>query len=165
MQVRDLIGFNPEVFVQEFIDAFEAKGAPWPKLVEEEIDEFYEAWGIVMDTPDNVDGDTAIRLSADLLKEFCDILYVLAGLKLCDPGHQLPMKQVCLLKMAADAAHDVFGKELIAEAFVEVHDSNMSKLGADGKPFRREDGKVLKGPNYRPANIVGILLPQSKAIN
>lgn len=31
-----------------------------------------------------------------------------------------------------------------------VHKSNMSKLGADGAPIYREDGKVLKGPNYRP---------------
>jgi predicted HAD superfamily Cof-like phosphohydrolase len=31
-----------------------------------------------------------------------------------------------------------------------VHKSNMSKLGADGKPLRREDGKTLKGPNYKP---------------
>ena len=35
------------------------------------------------------------------------------------------------------------------DAFLEVHASNMSKLGEDGKPIRREgDGKVLKGPNY-----------------
>ena len=34
-------------------------------------------------------------------------------------------------------------------AFDEVHRSNMLKLGADGKPIRREgDGKVMKGPNY-----------------
>lgn len=32
--------------------------------------------------------------------------------------------------------------------FREVHASNMSKLGADGKPIYREDGKVLKGPNF-----------------
>ena len=31
--------------------------------------------------------------------------------------------------------------------------SNMSKLGEDGKPIRREDGKILKGPNYRPADV------------
>jgi hypothetical protein len=29
-----------------------------------------------------------------------------------------------------------------------VHSSNMSKLGADGRPLKREDGKVLKGPNF-----------------
>jgi predicted HAD superfamily Cof-like phosphohydrolase len=36
------------------------------------------------------------------------------------------------------------------EAMSRVHSSNMSKLGDDGKPIRREDGKVLKGPNYQP---------------
>jgi hypothetical protein len=35
--------------------------------------------------------------------------------------------------------------------------SNMSKLGADGQPIYREDGKVLKGPNYFKPNIQGIL--------
>ena len=35
-----------------------------------------------------------------------------------------------------------------------VHKSNMSKLGLDGKPIYREDGKVLKGPNYQPPNLV-----------
>ena len=37
--------------------------------------------------------------------------------------------------------------------FDEVHRSNMSKLGEDGKPIYREDGKVLKGPNYKPPNL------------
>lgn len=34
------------------------------------------------------------------------------------------------------------------EMFEEVHRSNMSKLGDDGKPIYRDDGKVLKGPNF-----------------
>lgn len=34
--------------------------------------------------------------------------------------------------------------------FKAVHESNMSKLGDDGKPIYREDGKVMKGPNYKP---------------
>lgn len=41
--------------------------------------------------------------------------------------------------------------------FAEVHRSNMSKLGEDGKPIYREDGKVLKGPNYTPPDVKGIL--------
>lgn len=41
-----------------------------------------------------------------------------------------------------------FIPEQIDKAFAEVHRSNMSKLGEDGKPIYREDGKVLKGPNY-----------------
>ncbi len=39
------------------------------------------------------------------------------------------------------------------EALDRVHKSNMSKLGEDGHPLYREDGKVLKGPNYKPPNL------------
>jgi predicted HAD superfamily Cof-like phosphohydrolase len=40
-------------------------------------------------------------------------------------------------------------------AFKEVMKANMSKLGPDGKPLYREDGKVLKGPNYQEADMRG----------
>ena len=39
------------------------------------------------------------------------------------------------------------------EALNRVHESNLSKLDEDGKPIYREDGKVLKGPNYKPPNL------------
>jgi len=39
------------------------------------------------------------------------------------------------------------------EAMRRVHASNMSKLGEDGKPIYRGDGKVLKGPNYKPPHL------------
>ena len=39
------------------------------------------------------------------------------------------------------------------EALDRVHKSNMSKLDEDGKPILREDGKVLKGPNYKPPDL------------
>jgi predicted HAD superfamily Cof-like phosphohydrolase len=45
----------------------------------------------------------------------------------------------------------------IEEVFEEIQRSNMSKLGADGKPIYRDDGKVLKGPNYFKPNIKQIL--------
>lgn len=45
----------------------------------------------------------------------------------------------------------------IVEVFDEIQRSNMSKLGEDGKPIYREDGKVLKGPNYFKPNIKEIL--------
>lgn len=41
----------------------------------------------------------------------------------------------------------------LEEVLSRVHKSNMSKLGLDGKPIRRKDGKVLKGPNYEPPNL------------
>ncbi|MEH6681010.1 MAG: nucleoside triphosphate pyrophosphohydrolase family protein [Sediminicola sp.] len=45
----------------------------------------------------------------------------------------------------------------IEEVFEEIQRSNMSKLDVDGKPIYREDGKVLKGPNYFRPNIGQIL--------
>ena len=44
-------------------------------------------------------------------------------------------------------------QDIIEDVFDEVHRSNMSKLGVDGKPIYREDGKILKGPNFTPPNI------------
>jgi len=43
------------------------------------------------------------------------------------------------------------------EALNRVHQSNMSKLGEDGQPIRREDGKVLKGPNYQPPTLTDLV--------
>lgn len=64
-----------------------------------------------------------VENKAALLKELADLLYVTLGFMAC---------------------FDVDWQAVIRR----VHDSNMSKLGDDGKPVRREDGKVLKGPNY-----------------
>ena len=64
----------------------------------------------------------------NILKEMCDLLYVIFDMA---ATFDLP----------------------IGEAFNRVHRSNMSKLGADGKPVYREDGKVLKGPNYKEPNL------------
>ena len=43
------------------------------------------------------------------------------------------------------------------EALNRVHLSNMSKLDEDGKPIYREDGKVLKGPNYKPPDLSDLI--------
>lgn len=48
-------------------------------------------------------------------------------------------------------------QDIIEEVFREIQASNMSKLGADGNPIYREDGKVLKGPGYFKPNIAAIL--------
>jgi predicted HAD superfamily Cof-like phosphohydrolase len=67
---------------------------------------------------------------------------------------------------AADALGDlryiVDGGNLICGfpgelVLAEIHRSNMSKLGPDGKPLRREDGKTLKGPNYFKPDIRKVL--------
>lgn len=64
----------------------------------------------------------------NLLKELADLQYVLSGFAV------------------------VFGLPL-RPAFNRVHESNMSKLGDDGKPVMREDGKVMKGPNYKKPDL------------
>ena len=66
------------------------------------------------------------------------------------------------LKEVADALTDIlyvtygaghaFGIDL-DKCFDEVQNSNMSKLGADGKPIYNESGKVMKGPNYFKPNL------------
>ena len=43
------------------------------------------------------------------------------------------------------------------ECFAEVHRSNMSKLDDESQPIYREDGKVLKGPNYTPPDLAEII--------
>ena len=45
----------------------------------------------------------------------------------------------------------------IEEIFDEIQRSNMSKLGPDGKPIHRQDGKVLKGPGFFPPDLNKIL--------
>jgi len=46
---------------------------------------------------------------------------------------------------------------LLDEALNRVHISNMSKLDEDGKPIYRDDGKVLKGPNYKPPDLSDLI--------
>ncbi len=48
-------------------------------------------------------------------------------------------------------------QDVMADVFRTIQDSNMSKLGPDGKPIYREDGKVMKGPNYFRPDISGVL--------
>jgi len=61
-----------------------------------------------------------------------------------------------------DAIYILFGRAVhmglpINRILQEIHTSNMSKLGEDGKPIYREDGKVLKGPNFFEPRIQAIL--------
>ena len=62
----------------------------------------------------------------------------------------------------ADLVYVVYGMALetgidLAAVLAEVQRSNMSKLGADGRPVYRGDGKVLKGPDYFPPDVAGVL--------
>lgn len=62
-------------------------------------------------------------------------------------------KELSDLRYVCEGAELEFGIPSDA-VYAEVHRSNMSKLGADGKPVRRYDRKVLKGPNYEEANVL-----------
>jgi predicted HAD superfamily Cof-like phosphohydrolase len=55
-----------------------------------------------------------------------------------------------------------FGIDL-DKCFAEVQRSNMTKLGGDGKPLYREDGKIKKGPNYEDPDLKTILFPEENA--
>ena len=50
-------------------------------------------------------------------------------------------------------------QHIIIDVFNEIHRSNMSKLGPDGEPILREDGKILKGPDYTKPDILSIMMP------
>jgi predicted HAD superfamily Cof-like phosphohydrolase len=60
-----------------------------------------------------------------------------------------------IVYIACGTAH-AYGVDLDA-AVTEVHRSNMTKLGADGRPVYRDDGKVLKGPSYEPPRLAAVL--------
>jgi len=88
-------------------------------------------------------GDDVAALRYELIREELQELYDAFGKK--------DMPEVAdaltdLLYVVYGAGHS-FGIDLDA-CFDHVHASNMSKLGEDGKPIYRGDGKVLKGPNY-----------------
>jgi predicted HAD superfamily Cof-like phosphohydrolase len=69
---------------------------------------------------------------------------------------------VAIADALADIAYVVYGTALtygidLDSALREVHRSNMSKLGNDGKPLIRDDGKVLKSERYFPPDIASVL--------
>jgi len=67
-----------------------------------------------------------------------------------------------MLKELADLVYVTYGFSAtfgwdLDEAVRRVHASNMSKLGVDGNPVYRGDGKVLKGPNYAEPNLTDLI--------
>jgi len=64
------------------------------------------------------------------------------------------LKELSDLQYVLDGAYLAFGLDrLKIPAMREVHKSNLSKLGPNGEVIRREDGKILKGKDYQPADI------------
>lgn len=128
----------------------------------ERVQEFHETYGLpVLSAPDISDEKTntlRINLLAEELDELKEALEAGDIVEVLDA--------LTDLQYVLDGAYLSFGLQDKKEAaFAEVHASNMSKLGEDGKPIRREsDGKVLKGPNYfKPDLVQFIKMSEEKA--
>ena len=116
---------------------------------------FHEAFGI------KISNKPTLELSKDILK-------LRHSLMLEENNEYLKAIEERNLIEVADALGDMLYilcgtilthgfQNLIEDIFDEIQLSNMSKLGYDGKPIYRNDGKVLKGPNYKKPNIKKIL--------
>jgi predicted HAD superfamily Cof-like phosphohydrolase len=126
-----------------------------PKSVGEMVREFHETYDAYMGDPDEVklpeERHLAMRLAL-IAEEYEDefIPAVVSG------------DVVETIDALGDLVYVLYGMALamgvdLDSVIEEIHRSNMSKLGADGKPIYREDMKVLKGPNYFPPDIAGVV--------
>lgn len=84
------------------------------------------------------------------------------------PDNEAERKLVAVADALADLIYVTYGAALeygidLDAVVAEVHRSNMSKLGEDGKPIHRSDGKVLKGPHYSEPDLHAILFPEEGA--
>jgi len=112
-------------------------------LIYEELSELHEAMAKQYDLEDSDDSGiewpNKLKFINDSRKNLIEIADALTD----------------LLYVVYGAGH-AYGIDLDA-CFNEIQRSNMSKLGEDGKAIKREDGKIMKGPNYSPPNLHGIL--------
>lgn len=114
---------------------------------------FHEAFGLPVRQRPTVDIPAEeARLRQALLDEEVDELRVAVG-----EGDVVGIADALadIVYIACGTAH-AYGIDLDA-AVAEVHRSNMTKLGADGRPVHRADGKVLKGPSYEPPRLAAVL--------
>ena len=118
-----------EVFGQEMLQNITHYGFIKQKLWNMQIDLIEEEAAEFLEAADELFGDPENnKRRAELLKELCDLVFV-------------------CYQFAATYNLD------LDEALRRVFESNMSKLDESGKPIYREDGKVLKGPNYAPPDL------------
>ncbi len=112
----------------------------------DQVKEFHETYGLPVRDEIDLTCEKTKQLRINLLQEELDELKE----ALANDDPQETLDALIDLQYVLDGAFLSFGMHALKElAFDEVHRSNMSKLGADGKPIRRpEDGKVMKGPNY-----------------
>ena len=88
-----------------------------------------------------------------IVEEFKEVLEAEGMLFMHGQNHQEnSLKELADLVYVCYQYAENMGWEL-DEAMDRVHQSNMSKLDEYGKPIYREDGKVIKGPNYKPPDL------------
>tara|TARA_X000001382_G_C3161829_1_gene176531 strand:+ start:870 stop:1256 length:387 start_codon:yes stop_codon:yes gene_type:complete len=114
----------------------------------DKVGDFMEAFGqevlIAPKTPD----PSVAKLRLELIREeVAELQAAVDGMDMLAIADGL----TDILYVVYGAGH-AFGIDL-DECFHEVHSSNMTKLGPGGRPLYREDGKVMKGPNYREPNL------------
>jgi len=116
------------------------------------VKEWMTAFGQeVKETPEFPDSDT-VRLRIELIREELDeLVQAISEDNIVEVADAL----TDILYVTYGAGH-AFGIDLDA-CFTEVQRSNMSKLGENGKPIYREDGKVLKGPNFSEPDLKKVL--------
>ncbi len=109
---------------------------------------FMETFGQEVKTKPSFSNDKINNLRYDLIKEELEELKVAMESKdLLEVADAL----TDILYVAYGAGH-AFGIDL-DKCFEEVQNSNMSKLGENGKPIYNESGKVMKGPKYFKPNL------------
>lgn len=119
------------------------------------VREFHEAYGLPVKNQPDLGDQRTNDLRIELLREELEELK--EALDANDPVEALDA--LTDLQYVLDGAYLSLGFHLLKDvAFAEVQRSNMSKLGADGKPVVREsDGKILKGPNYSAPDLKSVL--------
>ena len=114
----------------------------------DKVKTFMETFGQEVKNKPSFSSDKINSLRYDLIKEELDELKVAIDNKdILEVADAL----TDILYVTYGAGH-AFGINL-DECFDEVQNSNMSKLGSDGKAIYNEDGKVMKGPNYFKPNL------------
>ena len=118
----------------------------------EKVGTFMKTFGQEVKKSSSFSNDKINELRVSLIKEELDELIEAINKKdLVEVADAL----TDILYVTYGAGH-AFGINL-DECFQEVHASNMSKLGENGRPIHREDGKVMKGPGYFEPDLEGIL--------
>ena len=125
---------------------------------EDVVEEFHKAFGHAINVVP--DAELIILRNNLIFEEYSELKDELAAamVDLETLGEITPKTKQRILKEMADLQYVLSGLAVVLGlplhvAFNRVHKSNMSKLGADGKPILREDGKILKGPNYAPPDL------------